>query len=268
MPSSLVPVGPPPRKKWLNIVFDLNGVLCEVTPRNFTDRKLRPYKVGDNVLCHRNPTIIGPKAVFARQNVSEFLREVFQIADRVLVWTAMLKSNAEPIAAHIFSQCRPPHAVMCQTECKMIEVSRGNFFCMGPKVVFLKVLSDTLFGNPGERSSFNADNTLLIDDSPEKSICNEKGNALVLDTWTHEMRRNDTLMGELLPWLRGLTSDCQPGHLRDYVQANRIGSRPLLAGDHRFELLVGAMRQSAQNVGARFDVPAENLVIGRCRRRS
>ena len=84
---------PPTRSKWLNIVFDLNGVLCHST-LNFVADKFKSYKVEDNVVCHRNPTIIGPKAVFARQNVGEFLCQVSEIAEKVIVWTTMLKRNA------------------------------------------------------------------------------------------------------------------------------------------------------------------------------
>jgi len=52
-----------PRRKWLNIVFNLNGLLCQSALKSY-GKKFKPYRVEDNVLCHRNPAIIGPKAVF------------------------------------------------------------------------------------------------------------------------------------------------------------------------------------------------------------
>ncbi len=84
MPRNVPPILPPPRRKWLNIVFDLNGILCHTAMKSYRE-KFKLYKLEDNVLCHRNPTIIKPKAVFARQNLGEFLREVSVITDRVLV---------------------------------------------------------------------------------------------------------------------------------------------------------------------------------------
>ena len=75
---------PPPRKKWLNIVFDLNGVLCQSAMKSYAD-KFRPYRVEEKVLCHQNPMIIGPKAVTAGKNLGEFLRQVSAITSRVLV---------------------------------------------------------------------------------------------------------------------------------------------------------------------------------------
>ncbi len=83
MPRNVPPGLPPPRRKWLNIVFDLNGILYHTAMKLYGE-KFKPYKLEDNVLYHRSPTIIGPKVVFARQNVGEFLGQVSAIADRVL----------------------------------------------------------------------------------------------------------------------------------------------------------------------------------------
>ena len=181
MPRTVRLGPPPPRRKWLNIVFDFNGILCHTAFKLHVD-KLRPYSLEDNVLCHKNPTIIGPKAVFARQNVGEFLRQVSSIADRVLVWTSRLKWNAEPIAGHLFRGSRQPYDILSQDQCTKIELSPGKFFNLGQKILYMKVLSQTLFTNPSGGTSFSPDNTLLIDDSPHKSICNENGNAIFLRT--------------------------------------------------------------------------------------
>ena len=67
--SPLVPVAP---MKWLNIVFDLNGVFCHIAMKSYGE-KMNLYRVEDKVLCHRRPTIVGPKAVFVRPNIGEFL---------------------------------------------------------------------------------------------------------------------------------------------------------------------------------------------------
>lgn len=256
----------PPRRKWLNIVFDLNGILCHTALKSYAV-KFKPYKLEDNVLCHRNPTIIGPKAVFARQNLGEFLRQVSAIADKVLVWTSMLKRNAESIAEHLFRSSRGPYDVLSQDHCKTIEYSPGKFIHLGHHVHYMKVLSETLFTNPGGDTSFTSDNTLLIDDSPHKSICNENGNAIFLDTWTHHNRTDDVLMGELLPWLRRLDSNCQPGQMQAYVEGNRIGLNALRAGDYNVDKLIDGMRESSKIMGSRYELPGIGVVIERGRTR-
>jgi NLI interacting factor-like phosphatase len=266
VPRDISHVGPQTRRKWLNIVFDLNGILCQCALKAYA-AKLKPYKLEDNVLCHKVPTIIGPKAVFARQNVAEFLREVSGFADRIVVWTSMFKYNAEPIAGHIFSKSKAPFDILAQEQCKKIEMSKGRFHSRGDKYTLLKVLSEQLFCNPSEGKSFGLENTLLIDDSPEKSVCNERGNAIFLDTWSHGQRRDNFLLGNLLPWLRRLDADCPQGHLREYVEANRIGKSPLEASNYYLEDMVEGMRESAKNLLSRFELPGIDLVIEPGRRR-
>lgn len=196
-------VVPQPRRKWLNIVLDLNGVLCQCMPKSYA-AKMKPYEFKDNVLCHRVPTIIGYKAVEDRQHVAEFLVELSKFAGRVVVWTSMMKNNAEPIVEHLFRSSKAPFDILAQEHCKKIEVSRGEYHKRGDKCTFLKVLSEQLFSNPSGDTTFTLDNTLLIDDTPEKSLCNEKGNAVFLDTWGHKQRKDTFLMEKLLPWLQRL----------------------------------------------------------------
>jgi hypothetical protein len=173
----------------------------------------------------------------------------------------MLKHNVEPIAGHLFCTTRPPFDILAQDLCRGIEEYRGKYMAYGPKVTLLKVLSDTLFANPSGNTSFTRDNTLLIDDSPVKSVCNENGNAIFLDTWSHGKRRDNVLLGDLLPWLQRLHSDCPPGQLRAYVDAHRIGLPPLDASDYTMKDVMEAMRKSADNVGSTFELPGIGVVI-------
>ena len=87
----------------------------------------------------------------------------------------MLKHNAEGIAGHLFNGCRPPYDILSQEQCTKIEVSRGKFFHLNVQLHCLKDLNDVLFHNPSGDTSFTLENTILIDDSPNKSVCNENG---------------------------------------------------------------------------------------------
>ena len=93
----------------------------------------------------------------------------------------------------------------------------------GQPGIFMKVLSQQLFH---ESSPFTKENSLLIDDSRKKSVCNESGNAIFLKPWTHEDQNDNVLLGRLLPWLESLHNGCPTGQLREYVNANRIGLGP------------------------------------------
>jgi len=228
--------------------------------RSYADN-FKPYRLEDNVLSHRSPTIIGPKAVFARQNLGEFLHQVSALAGKVIVWTSMLKRNAEPIAGHLFKHCRGPYDILNQDECSKVEISSGKFLRIDHNILHMKVLSDKLFSNPSGGTSFSSDNTLLIDDSPHKSICNENGNAIFLDTWNHGKWNDDILLGELLPWLRRLDSNCEPGQMQKYVQDNRIGLNPLRAGDEDVNNIIEGMLESFRVMESRYELPGIGVVI-------
>jgi hypothetical protein len=49
----------------------------------------------------------------------------------------------------------------------------------GSKEIFLKNLSEALFIGS---THLDGENTILIDDSPEKYVCNDSGNCLFLET--------------------------------------------------------------------------------------
>ena len=65
---------PRQRRKWLNIVLDVNGVLGQCIPKFELGRVHRVHLMRDNILSHETPTIVGGKAVYAQQNLREFLR--------------------------------------------------------------------------------------------------------------------------------------------------------------------------------------------------
>ena len=92
-------------------------------------------------------------------------------------------------------------------------------------------------------------------------MCNERGNAIFLKPWEHKLRGDNFLMGSLAPWLRQLQEGCDPGHLRQYVETNRIGVAPMTGFDHLMQDILKGMRESATNLGSRFELPGMNLVI-------
>jgi len=129
--------------------------------------------------------IISVKAVFTWQNANKFLQQVLEIANRVVVWTKKFKRYMEPIAKHLFCECKAPYNVLDQEHYTKIELTIGKSFHRGYKMYILKVLSKALFSNPSRGDLFGAHNILLIDNSPNKSICNDNANAIFFDTWSY-----------------------------------------------------------------------------------
>ena len=105
--------------------------------------------------------------------------------------------------------------------------------------------------------------TILIDDTPMKSICNANGNAIFLESWSHAKRRDDVLMGELLPWLRRLHEHCPRDELLEYVEDNRIGLQPLNHDNPYVKDVVKGMKESAKVMGAGYALCTGKII---CRR--
>ena len=147
----------------------------------------------------------------------------------------------------------------------MILFPPGRLSRPGQTAIFMKVLSEQLFH---ESSPFMKENTLLIDDSREKSVCNESGNAIFLKPWTHEDQNDNVLLGRLLPWLESLHNGCPAWQLRQYVNANCIGLGLSTKDDDLVQEMMSVMRECARERGARYEIPWLNVIVERrpCRR--
>ena len=265
VPTNEPAIVPRRRRKWLNIVLDVNGVLGQCIPKFELGRVRRVHEMRDNIFSHETPTIVGGKAVYARQNLREFLRHLSNIALRIVVWTSMVRSNVDLVASYLFTGNPKPYRILAQDQCKMILFPPERLSRPGQVDIFMKVLSEQLFH---ESSPFTKENTLLIDDSREKSVCNKSGNAIFLKPWTHEDQNDNVFLGRLLPWLESLHNGCPAGQLRQYVNANRIGLGPPTRDDDLVQEMMAVMRKCARERGARYEIPWLNVVVERrpCRR--
>ena len=265
IPTNELSIEPRQRRKWLNIVLDVNGVLGQCITKFELERVRRVHEMRDKIFSHETPAIVGRKAVYARQNLREFLRQLSNIALKIVVWTSMVRSNADLVVSYLFTGNPKPYRILAQDQCKMILFPPRRLSRPGQAGIFMKVLSEQLFH---ESSPFTKENTLLIDDSREKSVCNESGNAIFLKPWTHEDEYDNVLLGRLLPWLESVHNSCPAGQLRQYVNANRIGLGPPTRDDDLVQQMMAVMRECARERGARYEIPWLNVVVERhpCRR--
>ena len=169
------------------------------------------------------------------------------------------------VASYLFTGNSKPYRILAQDQCTMIVFPPGRLNRPSQTAIFMKVLSEQLFH---ESSPFTKENTLLIDESREKSVCNESGNTIFLKPWTHEDENDNVLLGRLLPWLESLHNGCPAGQLRQYVNANRIGLGPPTRDDNLVQQMMTVMRECARERGARYEIPWLNVVVERrpCRR--
>jgi hypothetical protein len=130
---------------------------------------------------------------------------------------------------------------------------RGKYLTVigGSKEIFLKVLSEKLFIGS---TRMDSQNTILIDDSPEKCVCNNSGNCLFLETWNPLDASNDFLLCSLAPWLLNVHKNYGRGQLKDFVNKERRGVRPLAKDCEMVLYRRKEMTLSSKNVRAKYEV--------------
>ena len=175
---------------------------------------------------------------------------------RVTVWSSMKRTTIELITHFLFHNLPSPFAILGQNKCTNIEIGDGQFFFSfnENKLIFLKIMLQKLFRASATFLPFTDDNTILIDDSLEKSVCNESGNEIFLDSWSRIEPDNNYFSNTLALWLNCMNMHCMPGLLKKYVDQNQIGCPPLLADDPLLLHMMQEMALSVRNVGVHYNV--------------
>ena len=177
-------------------------------------------------------TLINHKIVRARPGLRRFLREVQDLA-HIIVWSSMVLANTEPIVSFLFHGLAPPCLVLGQESCDDLHDERGRPIDKvggGGGQQFLKVLKSKLWDVVPTLRDVPSGwwptplNTLLVDDSPPKSVLNPPGTVIFPFPWKGDMA--DTfLQAQLGPYIRRLVDHAD--NFPSFVLANPIGNRPL-----------------------------------------
>jgi hypothetical protein len=186
------------KAKWLNIVLDINGILCHCMEKAGMSRMPFVYDERQGIHSSTIPMVVGPKAVFTRPGLLEFLTEISKFAARIFIWSSMKRSTVDKIVDYLFGGLPLPFDILRQDNCQKIKTSWGKYLTVivRSKEIFLKNLSKALFIGS---TLLDKENTILIDDSPEKCVCNDRGNCLFLKTWTPLDSIDDFLIRTLAP---------------------------------------------------------------------
>ena len=165
----------------------------------------------------------------------------------------MKRPTIENIVQYLFRGLLLPFDILEQDSCRRIETSWDKYLILigGSKEIFLKVLSEKLF--IGSKCMDNR-NTILIDDSPEKCVCNDSGNCLFLEAWNPLDASNDFLLCSLAPWLVNVHKNRGWKQLRDFVNREQIGVRPLSKNCEVVLHIEKGMALSSKNIRAKYKV--------------
>jgi hypothetical protein len=148
-----------PKPKWLNIVLDINGILCHCMDKKATNRMPFVNPVQQRIHLSTVPTIVVPKVVFTKPGLHKFLTANSKFVARVINWSSMKRSTVEEIVHYLFCSLPQPFEVLGQDSCRKIEIYRGKYLKVigGSKEIFLKktVQSSLRWKYPTQRREYD-----------------------------------------------------------------------------------------------------------------
>jgi hypothetical protein len=209
----LPPKGPHRSCEKKLLIFDINGVLADVT--------LDVHKT------LKAPKYIEKKAVFKRPFCDDFLKFCFENF-HIGVWSSRHRNNLDPLVKYLMGDMRH-NLLFCWDSSKCTNTgftTIGNFkkplMLKQIKKLWTKEQSDL----PWAKGEFSPCNTLLIDDSPYKALCNPPHTAIF--PYSYDFRdegdkalENGGYFREYLEEL-ALTKDVQ-----NFVEKHPFGQSPI-----------------------------------------
>ncbi|KAJ1442515.1 HAD-like superfamily [Sesbania bispinosa] len=198
------------------LVLDINGLLAHIVYANHGE-------------YHRHPDAIrGKNAIFMRPFVTEFLEFCFDKFD-VGIWSSRMMWNLHSII----------DAIMGNLQNKLVFCWDGSHYThtnhyslhgnKQKKTVFKelkKIWEDSNSDLPWEKGTYNESNTLLLDDSPYKGLCNPPFTSVFPHTFTSSDENDFSLAdgGDLRSFLEGLA---HAEDMRNYIQEKAFGQPPI-----------------------------------------
>ncbi|KAJ6822774.1 uncharacterized protein M6B38_387295 [Iris pallida] len=202
------------------LVLDLNGLLCDVVHRS----QRPPY-------AHK---IVGKSSVFKRPFCDDFLKFCYE-RFVVGVWSSRLKENVQGIVSCVVGDAQNLSFCWDISRCtltgyKTIEDEHKPLVLKELKKLWNKEEADL----PWEVGDYSPSNTLLIDDSPYKALCNPPHTGIFPHPYSHWDKNDNSLGpgGDLRVYLEGLSV---ADDVQQYVQEHPFGKRAITAANASWE---------------------------------
>ena len=97
-----------PKRKSLNIVLNINGILCHCMEKKAMNRMPFVNSMQQRIHSSMVPTIVVPKAVFTLPCLHEFFTTISKFAARAIIWSSMKRFTIEKIVYYLFRGCHNP----------------------------------------------------------------------------------------------------------------------------------------------------------------
>ena len=116
-----------PKPKWLNIILDINSILCYYMDKKATNMMSFVNSIHQRIHLSTAPTIVEPKAVFTQLGLLEFLTAISKFVARIIIWSSMKRSTIEEIVHYLFCGLPPPFEVLGQDSYRKIKICREKY---------------------------------------------------------------------------------------------------------------------------------------------
>ncbi|CAN6203911.1 unnamed protein product [Urochloa humidicola] len=237
------------RKKLL--ILDLNGLLADINQ--------------DFHSAHRAHGKVRGKLVFRRPYSDDFLRFCFQNFE-LGIWSSRKRENVDSVV-NILMKDLKKYLLFCW-DMSYCTVTGCNTVDNNHKPLVLKELKKlwnkeepTL---PWELGEFSPSNTLLVDDSPYKALCNPPNTAIFPQPYSYRNERDDYSLGpggDLRFYLERIAS---ADDVQKYVRDNPFGQNSITESDPNWNFYVQIVNKVEKQIvdkGEKRIVEVENQIV-------
>jgi len=211
------------RKKLL--ILDLNGLLADIN-QDYHNAHLAHAKVRS-------------KLVFRRPYCDDFLRFCFQNFE-LGIWSSRKRENVKSVVDILMRDLKQ-YLLFCWdmsyctvTGCKTIDNKDKPLMLKELKKVWNKDDPNL----PWEEGEFSPSNTLLVDDSPYKALCNPPNTAIFPEPYSYLNQRDDYSLGpggDLRVYLQRIAAT---DNVQNFVRDNPFGQKSITESDPNWNFYV------------------------------
>ena len=218
-------------RKWLNVILELDEVLCKVRDITWFAKENVYRDKGQKSNKFWNQMTMDIRLVVRRPMFREFLKEVSEFAT-VSIWSrTTIKHNATILSYFLFKGLPLPRYVFGSESCGNLKCknNRGRIenyrWRKSTDIMFTKSLEE-LFRVGGH--VFTPENTIIVDCNRLAQFMNQDDNVVHFRPRSNkgDPAHDRILYDELLPWLRGLHLAKDIG-LQEYRSDNPVGALTL-----------------------------------------
>ncbi|KAM0982807.1 hypothetical protein ACFX2A_015966 [Malus domestica] len=218
------------------LILDVNGLLADIV-----------QLVPQQIKLYKPDTMISRKSVFKRPFYDSFLLFCFDYFN-VAIWSSRNKKNVDEVVDYLLGISKKK-LLFCwnqshctKTKFKTLDNEKKPLVLKELRKLWEKHDPDL----PLARGEYNETNTLLVDDSPYKALCNPENTAIFPFPYHFKNRMDRSLGvgGNIRRYLEGLV---YAPNVQEYVKHHRFGQGPITENAKSWEFYSQVLEDQARS---------------------